>query len=982
MAHGFLTPTPVSGDNFWRNVEWLWKKLNKEKEEKEEKEKGGALATTPKPDIYDPSVKAVRVTEVGQKQEPKAATMLKGSPVAKMIGAGSSNIVAQGRPALPPAAPSKGGTFTNIPGISAAPKKLDSEVFFKAAQTGVDPETGRYLSSEERKDYLKKSKSQMNATASVASAGASGISSASLVTKGDEAVVGSVENLTKVVTSLVDAVKAQTAAQKQISDKEAAKADTLANRALARDEEKSLEGAVDNSGFLTPSGGIQLGGNAAQGGMGGGAGGGPGLGFGGKVAANAIAKRGIGRMATRYGAKVAGKQGAKMGSKIAGKLGLKALGIAGKKVPLLGLGLGGLFAAGRAMRGDWAGAGMELASGAASTVPGFGTAASLGIDAALMAKDAASGMARGGLVTGGKKSVVDDVPIRADEGEVVMSNSAGNAWGRGTLLAMNAMGGGANKPTGGKGYAEGGLVGGDKAKSKQMFKLFGEGMIDAQKANSRDFAKIQSQGLRQYYENEGGAEKLGKGLANVWSKISGVLGGLFSGTLTSLLGGAAQAAPFGNPADYLDGGIGGSTAERNAAAFLSTLEGGGGQTAADTFQVMLNRTANAKSGGSMKAYGTTLFDQITAQGQFSPFAAAIYDRKTGDDAADAKYGKIREKLGKNAAERKAKLLEIAGKPNGLAELQKLFGAGSGSEASKVLADFETSGAMSKSSAQFVGGAMSFRGYQTEGSRRRSQGGNYFFGAAQGTKAASLNAVSTAPSVLSTGRLPALPKTGTMHGQAYGAGRDGGRKHAGVDFDISGNEKFYSRIGGTVVKIGYDPSGYGNYVDIYNEQLKVTERIAEGAKVLVQQGQKVSAGTPIVQGETDTGVIHYEIRKGQGGFGFSGTVNPLNFLASATSKNPDVAAARPAGGGQGGSRGSGSSPGSLQAAPANQNTGASLAQASGQVSMMAMGMNTPTGNIINNIYGGPGGQQASPMSNSLSPGATASNTLFNWKAARR
>lgn len=71
MAHGFLTPTPVSGDNFWRNVEWLWKKLNKEKEEKEEKEKGGALATTPKPDIYDPSVKAVRVTDVSASKAQK-----------------------------------------------------------------------------------------------------------------------------------------------------------------------------------------------------------------------------------------------------------------------------------------------------------------------------------------------------------------------------------------------------------------------------------------------------------------------------------------------------------------------------------------------------------------------------------------------------------------------------------------------------------------------------------------------------------------------------------------------------------------------------------------------------------------------------------------------------------------------------------------------------------------------------------------------
>ena len=39
------------------------------------------------------------------------------------------------------------------------------------------------------------------------------------------------------------------------------------------------------------------------------------------------------------------------------------------------------------MAGDFSGAGLELLSGVASTVPGLGTAASVGLDAALMAKD-------------------------------------------------------------------------------------------------------------------------------------------------------------------------------------------------------------------------------------------------------------------------------------------------------------------------------------------------------------------------------------------------------------------------------------------------------------------------------------------------------------------------------------------------------------------------------------------------------------------
>lgn len=129
-------------------------------------------------------------------------------------------------------------------------------------------------------------------------------------------------------------------------------------------------------------------------------------------------------------------------------------------------------------------------------------------------------------------------------------------------------------------------------------------------------------------------------------------------------------------------------------------------------------------------------------------------------------------------------------------------------------------------------------------------------------------------------LPSLPPTGTLGGQNYGDSRPGGRRHAGQDYDISGNQKFYSRIGGEVVHIGYDPSGYGKYVDIYNKDLNVTERVAEGANILVKRGDSIKKGQAVVQGESSTGVIHYEIRRGRGmTFGFEGTVDPKKFLTS-------------------------------------------------------------------------------------------------------
>lgn len=83
-------------------------------------------------------------------------------------------------------------------------------------------------------------------------------------------------------------------------------------------------------------------------------------------------------------AETAGKQTAKTVAKDVGKIGLKT---ALKKIPLLGLAFGGAFAAQRALEGDYAGAGLELASGAAGAIPGFGTAASLGIDALLAGTD-------------------------------------------------------------------------------------------------------------------------------------------------------------------------------------------------------------------------------------------------------------------------------------------------------------------------------------------------------------------------------------------------------------------------------------------------------------------------------------------------------------------------------------------------------------------------------------------------------------------
>ena len=110
-----------------------------------------------------------------------------------------------------------------------------------------------------------------------------------------------------------------------------------------------------------------------------------------KVAGTA-GETGAKKTAEKVGTKGAEKAGTKAVTKTAGKAGAKTAGKAVgksllKKIPGLGLLFGAGFAVSKAMAGDFTGAGMELASGAMSIVPGIGTAGSVAMDAAIMARD-------------------------------------------------------------------------------------------------------------------------------------------------------------------------------------------------------------------------------------------------------------------------------------------------------------------------------------------------------------------------------------------------------------------------------------------------------------------------------------------------------------------------------------------------------------------------------------------------------------------
>jgi len=109
-----------------------------------------------------------------------------------------------------------------------------------------------------------------------------------------------------------------------------------------------------------------------------------------------VLEKSVGKTAEKITGEVAkevGKEAAEKSIKakiekvVSGKLSKFIFSSAAKKVPIAGVIIGGIFGVKKLIEGDTVGAGLEVASGAAGTIPIAGTAASLGIDAAGLARD-------------------------------------------------------------------------------------------------------------------------------------------------------------------------------------------------------------------------------------------------------------------------------------------------------------------------------------------------------------------------------------------------------------------------------------------------------------------------------------------------------------------------------------------------------------------------------------------------------------------
>jgi hypothetical protein len=438
MAHGFLSYQDNRGE-----VDYLGKIYRAIKDFLDEKEK-----REKRKQAVDEAIQEVQVREEQETQAalPGAETpLLTGgnqkalpeSPPARKMLAGS---------ALERSLPGSVAVNPTVVGGASNPytqptRRLDSSDF--AANKIVDISSGSVTSYDPDDNFMATSVSDVGG--------------------GTEEIVQAIDRLTFVTLDLVQATQQQTRNDALVAQQQARQASKIAEKSRV---------AADKAAFTNDDFSGNLGYTKLAGLLGAGGSGGRGLGgFGMKAGATTLGKmamkRGGARAATRLGAGVGMKLGGKAGAKLGARMGAKALGgVVGKKLPFgLGLAVAGGFAADRFAKGDVVGGIGEVLSGLAAVVPGVGTAASLGIDGLLAARDfGLTPFNQGGIPLG--QNVPALLNDRADgKPEAVMPLT------------------------------------------DDTFLKFGEGYLDAMKKNKKDYARLQALGLEEYSnraQNRGG----------------------------------------------------------------------------------------------------------------------------------------------------------------------------------------------------------------------------------------------------------------------------------------------------------------------------------------------------------------------------------------------------------------------------------------------------------------------------------------------
>ena len=554
MAHGFLTPSPVTGESpLWKDLKKGFENLLKKK----------IFPLSKQQKVIETKVDVIQnlLKQGEQKKLPPAATkMLTGNqPKGLLAPSGGlvnrngglteknpTNIDVKTGKKLPPGGPrlpgtaKKGGTFSNI---NTSNRPLNSDNFFdKAVKSGIDANTGDYLSKDARIAAFKEGRVERN-------------SQGPAITPDSGAdIVAAVNRNTQALVQLVDVTKEQTKNDSNIAQEQIQAQETMLSRSAARAEEKSLEQGSDLSGFLSPE---KIKRKQKQ--QGGGSGGGGGDGF--DAIGTALdaydlfggrrGRRGGRRPKTRF--KAPRPKGTIPKVRPGG--GIPKGGLLPKGGPKLGLPKG-LGPKGGALSLLFAGMefGDRKASGQSNLQAGVGTAASVGGGLAGAKGGAAAGAAIGALFGG-----VGAVPGAIIGG--LLGGIGGSMLGGGIADAATgandagsfSMGGIITKPLlslMGEGHKKEGVFPLEGKEGAKVFGKMGEGLVEAQVKAKKKFAEVQSFALKTYFENQDGFKMFGKALEIVFGPlINGIkgIGGLLKaggGLLNSLMGGSANAAQF------------------------------------------------------------------------------------------------------------------------------------------------------------------------------------------------------------------------------------------------------------------------------------------------------------------------------------------------------------------------------------------------------------------------------------------------------
>ena len=251
MAHGFLSYDPVKGESPLAN--WLQKKLEKKIQTEGEKlwnnfqKKFAGLFNNKRDTTYRGLGKG-RLDVTGP-QDPIGGGLLSGSQNRPLLGGGKGGLTKLNEKRIvvgknptnidekennynnttDPDAPRsrKGGTFINMAGGGP----LSADNFFLKATSGVG-DSGEYLTKSQRVADFQKSRGMRDSSDSGAD------------------IVAAMNRNTAAIVNLIEVTGDQIKNDTNLSQESIQAQETLLNRQLARQEEKSLEGKNNLSGFL------------------------------------------------------------------------------------------------------------------------------------------------------------------------------------------------------------------------------------------------------------------------------------------------------------------------------------------------------------------------------------------------------------------------------------------------------------------------------------------------------------------------------------------------------------------------------------------------------------------------------------------------------------------------------------------------------------------------------------------------------------